>query len=152
MKEKIIRILLAAAVLIAVMAACSKKEEDPLRDTPDPGILRPEGDEEFLNTILITVSEPFTEEELASLLDRYGLTLVYDFGHAGIYAFRCEGAQDYEALRKVMDEMAKEPKILTVEQDRKVTLTDPVQDRPFPGKAGIPRPGIGPGFNRRYKG
>ena len=78
-------------------------------------------------TVLITTDGKFSEEELSALLEKYSLSLVYDYDSFNIYALASNHDMNSKELNSLLDALRSEDKIIDAEPDEQITLTDPVE-------------------------
>ena len=132
-----------AAVLLFAAAACGNVPEDnkaPQNNTAnnnapaDSEVTAPadksitlNGQEVSPRTVLITVSDDFTEEDLKALLKKHSLTVKYDYSSMKIYALTTDRDMNEKELAALLSALTKESKVLSAEPDQVIKLTDPVK-------------------------
>ena len=136
-----------AAVLLFAAAACGNVPEDnkaPQNNAAnntannnapaDSEVTAPadksitlNGQEVSPRTVLITVSDDFTEEDLKALLKKYGLAVKYDYSSMKIYALTADRDMNEKELAALLSALTKESKVLSAEPDQVIKLTDPVK-------------------------
>ena len=87
----------------------------------------PSGQEVSPRTVLITVSDDLSSEELQALLKKYSLTVKYDYDSMNIYALEADHDMTAKELSTLLESLVKEEKILSAEPDQVIKLTDPVK-------------------------
>lgn len=132
-----------AAVLLFAAAACGNVPEDnkaPQNNAAnnnapaDSEVTAPtdksitlNGQEVSPRTVLITVSDDFTEEDLKALLKKHSLTVKYDYSSMKIYALTTDRDMNEKELAALLSALTKESKVLSAEPDQVIKLTDPIK-------------------------
>lgn len=104
MKRKI----LAAGLLLAfLLQACGQAEE--------------EGN---TSTIIISVDEDFTDQDIDSICHKYDLKITYDYDTLSMYALTTEKTVTEDELDQLIEDLSAEDGILLVEEDGTVQALD----------------------------
>ncbi len=94
----------------------------------DPGSpALPSGQEVSPRTVLITVADDFTEEDLKDLLKKHSLTVKYDYSSMKIYALTADHDMNEKELAALLSALTEESKVLSAEPDQVIKLTDPIK-------------------------
>ena len=134
-----------AAVLLFAAAACGKAPADnkapqnnaannnapaegPINTTaPADKSITLNGQEVSPRTVLITVTDDFTEGDLKALLKKHSLTVKYDYSSMKIYALTADHDMNEKELAALLSALTKESKVLSAEPDQVIKLTDPIK-------------------------
>lgn len=83
---------------------------------------------EPVDVVIVSVEEDFTGGDLAALLEKYDMTVVYDYQSFSVYAFRLPKALAGQEMADFLDKLESEEKVLFAEPDSVIYLDDPVTD------------------------
>ena len=77
-------------------------------------------------TVIVSVDEGFTQEQLDALLGKYGLEVLYDYDALHMYALNTGSDMDEAGLSALIKDLSAEDGVLFAEPDQIITLDDPV--------------------------
>ncbi len=75
-------------------------------------------------TLIVTVSEEMTDEQMQAICDEFHLEIVYDYDNFLMYALSTEKPMEEDDMQTLMAELMRQDGILAVERDAVVHLDD----------------------------
>ncbi len=79
-------------------------------------------------TVIVSVEEGFSKEQLDALLSKYDLEVLYDYEALNMYALNAGHDMDEPELSALIKELSAEDGVLFAEPDQIITLDDPVAE------------------------
>ena len=79
------------------------------------------------STLIVSVAEDFSEDQLSALLEKYGLSVIYDYRNFRMYALSAGRDLEDKELFSLIEALEEEDGVLGAEPDYIIELTDPIE-------------------------